>query len=148
MKTAIFYYSEHHGNTKKLLNAIANADGNVTLIDTTKAADADYTGYDLIGLASGVYGGRPGKALTAYAERNLPEGKPVFLILTSSMQRDGFFKSMRKTAGEKKCPVKGEYQCEGYDTFGPFKLVGGVSKGHPDEKEIEGAVQFYQGLIV
>ena len=26
MSTAIIYYSEHHGNTKKLLNAIKEAD--------------------------------------------------------------------------------------------------------------------------
>ena len=34
----------------------------------------------------------------------------------------------------------------GFDTFGPFKLVGGIAKGHPDEDEIRGAVEFYEGL--
>ena len=36
MSTAIIYYSEHHGNTKKLLNAIKEADPAVELIDVTK----------------------------------------------------------------------------------------------------------------
>lgn len=35
MKVAIAYYSQHHGNTKKLLDAIAEKH-EVTLIDVTK----------------------------------------------------------------------------------------------------------------
>lgn len=35
MKTAIVYYSTHHGNTKKLLDAIAEKN-EVALIDLTK----------------------------------------------------------------------------------------------------------------
>ena len=31
-------------------------------------------------------------------------------------------------------------------TFGPFKLVGGLAKGHPTETEIAAAVTFYQRL--
>ncbi|MCR5674581.1 MAG: hypothetical protein K6G16_02615 [Lachnospiraceae bacterium] len=46
----------------------------------------------------------------------------------------------------KNCKVLGEYLCPGFDTFGPFKLVGGIQKGHPTEKEIRDAVAFYQGL--
>ena len=40
----------------------------------------------------------------------------------------------------------GEYHCQGFDTFGPFKLVGGIAKGHPTSQEIEGAVAFYRNL--
>ena len=40
MSTAIIYYSEHHGNTKKLLDAIKAADPAVELIDVTKEAKA------------------------------------------------------------------------------------------------------------
>ena len=35
MKTAIVYYSQHHGNTKKLLDAIAEKH-DVTLIDVVR----------------------------------------------------------------------------------------------------------------
>ena len=38
------------------------------------------------------------------------------------------------------------YGCFGFDTFGPFKIVGGIKKGHPTDEEIEDAVRFYQGL--
>ena len=40
----------------------------------------------------------------------------------------------------------GEYRCQGYDTFGPFKLVGGIAKGHPTVDEIQKVVKFYKNL--
>ena len=44
----------------------------------------------------------------------------------------------------KGCRFLGQYICTGYDTFGPFKLVGGLRKGHPDANEIKGAVRFFE----
>ena len=40
----------------------------------------------------------------------------------------------------------GKFFCKGYDTYGPFKLVGGIAKGHPDEKDLMAAVEFYKGI--
>ena len=37
MKTAILFYSKHHGNTRKLVDAIKAADDSVTLIDITNS---------------------------------------------------------------------------------------------------------------
>ena len=54
MKTLIVYHSEHHGNTKKLLDAIAEQEG-VTLVEAEDASKVDVSSYDLIGLASGIY---------------------------------------------------------------------------------------------
>ena len=53
---------------------------------------------------------------------------------------------MCQIAAEKNCREIGSYHCQGYDTFGPFKLVGGIGKGHPTEDEINNAVAFYQNL--
>ena len=47
---------------------------------------------------------------------------------------------------EKKTDIIGKFGCKGYDTFGPFKLVGDIAKGHPDEKDLEAAVSFVAGL--
>ena len=30
--------------------------------------------------------------------------------------------------------------------FGSFKLVGGIAKGHPNEKDLAAAMEFYQSL--
>ena len=35
---------------------------------------------------------------------------------------------------------------ENQATFGPFKLVGGIAKGHPTEEEIDACVKFYKEL--
>lgn len=145
MKTAIVYYSEHHGNTKKLLDAIA-AKHDVTLINVTKTPETDLSGYDRIGLASGIYYSSFAKQLLAYAEEHLPEGKDVFYIFTHGAPKGMFLNAVRKIAEAKHCRELGDYHCQGYDTFGPFKLVGGIAKGHPTEDEISGAVSFYEGL--
>ena len=145
MKTAIVYYSQHHGNTKKLLDAIAK-ENEVTLIDVTEQPSADLAGYDRIGFASGIYFSAFAKQLTAFAEAHLPEKKDVFFIYTHGAPKGDFLKAMREIAAKKNCRELGEYRCQGFDTFGPFKLVGGIAKGHPTEEEIKGAVDFYKNL--
>ena len=89
MKTIILYYSNHHGNTKKLVDAIAAADPeNVELLDVTKAGPKDLSGYEWIGVASGIYAGSFGKPLLKYMKENLPAGKNVFIIFTSAMNAE------------------------------------------------------------
>ncbi len=146
MSTAIVYYSHHHGNTKKLVDAIAAAHDEVTLIDATKAWDVDLSGFDRIGLASGVYAGNLGKPVLRCAGKFLPEGKKVFLIYTSASTKETALKAIRALFKERNCREIGAYYCQGFNTFGPFKLVGGIAKGHPTEEEIRGAVEFYKDL--
>ena len=146
MKTAIVYYSKHHGNTKKLLDAIAAADESVTLIDVTERSDADISAFDRVGFASGIYFSALAKQIITFAEARLPEGKDVFYIYTHGAPVGGFLRGMRDIAEKKNCRELGKYDCLGFDTFGPFKLMGGIAKGHPTEEEIEGAVRFYMTL--
>lgn len=146
MKSAIVYYSKHHGNTKKLLDAIAEEDGNMTLIDVTEQPDADLSAFDRIGLASGIYFSSFAKQVIAFAEAHLPENKDVFYIYTHGAPVGGFLKGIRAVVKKKNCREIGKYHCYGFDTFGPFEKIGGIAKGHPTEKEIAGAVAFYQKL--
>lgn len=149
--TAICYYSQHHGNTKKLLEAICKSDPEAVLIDVTKGVAKDeFAGlevYDRIGFASGIYYSSFAKQLVAYLRDRLPEGKDVFFLYTAGAGRnDRFVREISEAAKEKRARILGTYGCSGYDTFGPFKLVGGLKKGHPDAKEIGEAVQFYRSL--
>ena len=146
MKTAIAYYSEHHGNTKKLLDAICAVDKEVTLIDVTEKREVNLSDYDRIGFASGIYFSKFAEQVLSFAGVNLPAEKSVFFIATCGNPMKIYFNSIRKVANDKQCKVLGEHLCLGYDTFGPFKLVGGIQKGHPTEQEIRDAVAFYQGL--
>ena len=56
-------------------------------------------------------------------------------------------KALRRIAEDKGGPVLGEFGCRGYDTFGPFKLVGGLAKGRPNERDLEQARAFYQTRV-
>lgn len=146
MKTVIVYYSKHHGNTRKLLDAIA-AENEVTLIDVTAEPAPDLSGYDRIGFASGIYYGGFAKQIIACAEERLPEGKEVFYIYTHGAPGGSFLKAMREIAEKKHCRELGEYRCQGFDTFGPFRLVGGIAKGHPTSEEIRGAAEFVGRIL-
>lgn len=146
MKTAIIYYSKHHSNTKQLLDAIGKK-YDVDLISVSDTETRDLSGYDLIGFASGIYYSKFHKLVTGFAERNLPQGKNVFLIYTCAAVRDGYTKTIEKVLKDKNAKLLGTYYCLGYNTFGPYKLVGGIKKGHPDKDEIGAAVSFYEGLI-
>lgn len=145
MKTLICYYSHHHGNTKKVAEAMAG-EGNVDLVDVSALGTVPMEEYDCIGLASGIYGFSVHKDLVELA-RQLPQGKPLFFVYTYGGAKGTGAKVLYEIAKEKGCPVLGEFSCRGFDTFGPFQLVGGISKGHPDEKDLEQARGFLRGLL-
>lgn len=144
MKTAIIYYSAHHGNTKKLLDAIAEKN-DVTLIDAVDPKEVDLENYDLIGFASGIYYSKFHKSVIEFAKKHLPANKRIFFIYTYGGA--GSSKSVKNEIGDKNPIIVGEYGCKGFDTFGPFKLVGGVAKGHPTQDEIDKACVFYSDLV-
>lgn len=147
MKAIILYYSTHHGNTRKLVDAIAASDPeNVDIMDVTKPEEKDLSDYQWIGVASGIYAGSFPKPMLNYLKDNLPPGKNVFIIFTSAMNMKNQSSSVRKVIEDKNCWVIGQYNCPGYNTFGPFKIVGGTAKGHPTQEEIDGAVKFYRSL--
>lgn len=145
MKTAIVYYSQHHGNTKKLIDALA-AEQDITAINAAEVSEADLTPYDLVGFASGIYYSKFHKSVLEFAEKNLPDGKPVFFLYTCGSPKDSYTKAIAETVSKHHAKVMGQFGCLGYDTFGPFKLVGGIAKGHPDEKDLENVRRFYEGL--
>ncbi|MCR4794010.1 MAG: flavodoxin [Ruminococcus sp.] len=146
MKTAIVYYSKHHGNTKKLIDAIAAADSSVSIIDVKNKPETEFSSYDRIGFASGIYFSSFAKQIISFAEKYLPENKDVFYIYTHGAPIGGFLKGIRDVAKKKHCREIGRYHCFGFDTYGPFKIFGGIAKGHPNEKEISAVVKFYKGL--
>lgn len=146
MKTAIIYYSKHHGNTKKLIDAVS-VGHDVTAIDASEVSKADLSSYDLVGFASGIYYSKFHKSVLQFAEQNLPDNKDVFFLYTYGAEKKGYTKSIAGAVNKHHANILGEYGCLGFDTFGPFKLIGGIAKGHPDGEEIQQAVNFFNGLI-
>ena len=47
---------------------------------------------------------------------------------------------------DKEANILGEYGCRGFDTFGPFRLIGGIAKGHPNAEELQKAREYYQSI--
>lgn len=145
MKTAIVYYSRHHENTKKVLDAIAEKN-EVTLIDVTKNPVTDLSSYDRIGFASGIYYSKFHKMLLEYAENNTPEGKPVFFLYTYGAEKKGYTNAITAAVEKHHAKILGEFGCFGFNTFGPFRLIGGIAKGHPDQDDLSNALAFYRRL--
>ncbi len=144
METAIIYKSIHHGNTKKIAEIMANT-LEADLFDLKDFNQDMIKDYDLIGFGSGKYYNRPHKKLRKFVEElDKVDGKKAFVFSTSGDGRPmGWLK--------KKLPTKGfnvldEFYCKGFDTYGPFKLLGGMNKGKPDEKDFANAEDFVKGL--
>ncbi len=144
MKSIIIYESTHHGNTKKLVEAIA-AKHNVEAVSIENAESIDLSGYDMIGLAAGIAFGKFYSRMEGFAA-GIPSGHRVFLLYTCGNPSDGYVKNISRTLGTNGVEVVGNYGCKGFDTYGPFKLIGGIAKGHPTENEILGAVAFYEKI--
>lgn len=147
MKTIIVYESTHHGNTKKLADAIKNAYNDVDIVGYEQASGELLEKYDLIGLASGIAFCKFYKGITAFAEKELPAGKNVFFLYTCGNNSIDFSENIRGIAEKKGCKTLGSYGCKGFDSYGPFKLIGGINKNHPTADEISGAVKFYSDII-
>lgn len=144
-KTVIVYASTHHGNTYKLVKAIADR-YDVQMIDATKQDVCDLQDYEIVGFASGIDFGKFYEVVENFAKENLPHKKKVFFLYTCAMERKGFTDSMKEIALQKEATILGEYGCKGYNTYGPWKMIGGMNKKHPTEEEIQSAVEFFERL--
>ena len=145
MKTLILYESTHHGNTKKLCDAIAAGEKDVTVWEVGQGK-IPWEEYGLIGFASGIAFGKFYPAITKAAEE-IPAGKQVFFLYTCGKNSRDFSEQIAETVKARGCTVLGSYGCKGFDTYRPFRLIGGINKGHPDRAECDGAVQSYRRWI-
>ena len=148
-KIAVIYVSKHHGNTEKLLKGIdSRMADRLELIPLSEAENRDFSDYDMIGLASGIYGFELDPGLTSFALScgSLPE--EIFIIYTSGIGKDGFAKGFIKKLKAAGHEIVGTFQCKGYDTFGPLRIVGGIAKGHPDEEDIISGTEFIKELTL
>lgn len=146
-KTILFYYSIHHENTKTIAEAVAKATG-VRIVRIPAKESFDLSEYDLVGFASGVYMSEFGKPIREFAEglEGL-SGKACFTLYTCGAPAGEFDGAFVRLLEKRGAAVVGRHHCRGFDTFGPFKLVGGIAKGHPTAEEIDTAAAFVSGLM-
>jgi len=146
MKNLIVYESIHHGNTEKIGKAMAeylNAD----LIKTNDINVNTLKDYDLIGFGSGIYNGKLHKNVLDLIEKSPTlSNKKAFVFSTSGQGKAKYNNTIEQKLKEKGFEVVGSFACKGYDTFGPFKLIGGIAKGRPNENDIQKAKEFAEKL--
>ncbi len=145
MKTIILYESHHHGNTEKLVKALAQG-RDVEAVSVENAGDMDLESYDLIGFASGIDFGKFYPAVVAMAKK-LPEHKRVFALYTCGMCKEKMGEEIQQIAEERQCTFVGKFGCKGYNTYGPWKVIGGINKVHPDDTDISNGARFLEGLL-
>lgn len=139
MKTTIIYHSFHHGNTEKLVRSFSEG---IELIPAKEVGDTDLSKYDLVGLASGIYAGKFAPEIYEFIERHTSELKRVFLVYTSGSNNTKYGEKMKQTLEKLGIEVIGVFSCLGYNTFGPFKLIGGKNKGRPNAEDLRNYREF------
>lgn len=147
MKSIIIYESVHHGNTEKIAKTI----GEILKAELVKPEDINtdkLKDYDLIGFGSGIFYGKFHKnILKLVKEIKAESNQKAFVFSTSGQGKEESNHSLKEELTKKGFQVIGSFACKGFDTFGPFKLVGGISKGRPNDEDISNAKKFTEGII-
>ena len=148
MKTAIlFCYSYHHNNTRKIAEALAEALP-VRVISVPVREEVDLNEYDLVGFSSGVYFSEFGKPVSKLIDSlEGLNGNPCFTLCTHGAPSGEFGREIQEKLRQKGANVLGGWDCRGFDTYGPFKLVGGLAKGRPNQKDLDSATAFVKSLL-
>ena len=150
MKTLIVCVSIHHGNTLKVAKAMASV-LKAKIVKPEAVTDAMLKKYNLIGFGSGIYMWKNHKSLLELADR-FPhmKGKKAFIFSTSGAANKVALKchkQLRDKLKGKGFKIIGEFNCQGYDTVGPFILFGGFNKGRPNKEDIKDARAFAKKLL-
>jgi len=148
MKTLVICFSYHHKNTAKIALVFASA-LNAEIKTPPEVNPNGLSEYDLIGFGSGIYFGKHHKTLLNLAD-NLPQvtDKKAFIFSTSGRTGNAskFHKQLKEKLQSKGFNIVGEFNCAGFDTYGPLKIVGGINKGRPNENDLKQAEAFAQSL--
>jgi len=162
MRTQIVLVSYHNQNTRKVAEAMASV-LHASVVSPQQFRVEDMREFDLIGLGSGVYGGKHHQSLLDLTDK-LPAAGPgkicaeTFLFSTfgapastlRSEERQGRAGSfvrenhsaLRQRLESKGYPVVGEFACPGLNTNSFLRLFGGLNKGRPSEEDLRLASEF------
>ncbi len=147
MRALIVYVSIHHKNTEKVAKAMADV-LNADLSKPWKIKPEEVMEYDLVGFGSGIYWWRHHWALLKLVE-DLPrmEGKKAFIFSTAGMNIPWYnHRALKKRLKEKGFEIVGEFSCRGWDTNGWLSRIGGINRGHPNERDLERARRFAERI--
>ena len=145
IRSLIVYGSRHHGNTERMVRYLAGR-LKIELVNAEAGEIADFAAYDLIGFASGMDFGKFYPSVTNLAGQ-LPVGKDIYALYTCARDHENYGLEIKEIARQQGCRWLGKYGCKGWNTYGPWNLIGGINKNHPSKEKLISAEQFYLQLL-
>jgi flavodoxin len=149
MKAVIVCASASHGNTKRIADVMGQV-LEAVVVDPDQVDTAELAACDLVGFGSGIFSWQFHPRLRQFV-RSLPAGerRTAFVFATSGLPEvrvRPFTRPLVRLLEQKGFEVADTFSCRGYDTWLPFKLVGGINKQRPDAGDLEAARAFAEGL--
>ncbi|WP_329389568.1 flavodoxin family protein [Streptomyces sp. NBC_01351] len=148
MKAVIVCVSVSHGNTRRVADTMARTLG-AKVVTPEEADPRELADADLVGFGSGVFHGRLHPRLTGFVTA-LPAGRGrAFVFATSGLPEippAPFTRPLVRLLEGKGFEVTGSFSCRAFDTWAPFKLVGGINKQRPDTADLAAARAFAERL--
>lgn len=150
METVIISASRsEHRNTQRVAEAIG-AVLDARVLNPEEVTPDALSKASLIGFGSGIRWMNFDDQLVELI-RSLPNmtGRDAFVFATSGLPEPPFRRYTRTLAHlleEKSFRVVGTFTCRGLDTWGPFRIIGGVSKNRPNDGDLAAARKFATGL--
>lgn len=149
MKVVIVCVSVSHGNTERVAEVMAGVLG-ARVVSPEEIGPGDLDSCDLVGFGSGIFGMDFHPRLLRFVEA-LPgeQRRKAFVFTTSGLPEPPFRRYLRRLArllGHKGFDVVGTFSCRGFDTWLPFRLVGGISKNRPGTADLDAARRFAERL--
>jgi flavodoxin len=149
MKAVIVCTSVSHGNTKRIADAMGRV-LDAPVVDPEQVDPAELSAFDLVGFGSGIFSGRFHPQLRRFV-RSLPAGdrRRAFVFATSGLPEPGFRPFTRplvRLVEQKGFQVDSAFSCRAFDTWLPFKLVGGINKARPDAADLAAAQAYAEAL--
>ena len=147
-KMLIIYHSEHHMNTKKLVEE-ASKDLDIVCTSIENFDESLLDNVNVIGLASGIFYGKHHKTLIEFVDthNHLLKNKEVYVIYTAGSNNQQLGSYLVRKLEYYDVPVIGTFSCLGWDSYGPYKLIGGVYKDHPTQEDIQALRNNLLGIL-
>ncbi len=152
MGTLIFYCSDYKNNTEKIARIFAEkTDCELINISDVNAINID--NYNLIGFGSGVYRESLSPKVFKLADQLSLKGKNVFVFSTSGVGMKYYNNRLIKLLVSKGATNKGSFACKGsfvakeFTNIKIFDIIGRLSQGHPNDKDLKKAERFIVRLV-
>ncbi|MEV0260353.1 flavodoxin family protein [Streptomyces sp. NPDC050617] len=148
VKAVIVCVSVSHGNTRRVADSMAEVLG-AKVVSPEEADSGELGEADVVGFGSGVFYGRLHPRLTGWAT-GLPVASATrwgraFVFATSGLPDlppTPFARPLGRVLERKGFEVAGSFSCRGFDTWAPFKLVGGINRRRPNAGDLAAAREF------